>query len=98
MSTILVTRPIEEANGTAQRLEHIGHRVIQAPMPKKLSAVVTITILTCFTLARADTVASVAAVSQPRVLAQLRDEVFGAHAPVDATVARVHQRDGVSAV
>ena len=34
MSTILVTRPIEEANGTAQRLEHMGHRVIQAPMLK----------------------------------------------------------------
>ncbi len=34
MSTILVTRPIDEANATAQKLEAIGHRVVQAPMLK----------------------------------------------------------------
>lgn len=31
MSTILVTRPIEEATSTAERLEALGHRVVIAP-------------------------------------------------------------------
>ncbi|TNE64322.1 MAG: uroporphyrinogen-III synthase [Alphaproteobacteria bacterium] len=32
MSTVLVTRPLEEATPTAERLERLGHRVIIAPM------------------------------------------------------------------
>lgn len=34
MSTILVTRPIDEANLTAEKLELAGHRVVLAPMLK----------------------------------------------------------------
>lgn len=34
MSTILVTRPIEESTQTAERLEQLGHRVVIAPMLK----------------------------------------------------------------
>lgn len=32
MTTILVTRPIEEASATAEKLEAMGHRVVTAPM------------------------------------------------------------------
>lgn len=34
MKTILVTRPIEEADATAEKLEAVGHRVVLAPMLK----------------------------------------------------------------
>ena len=32
MSTILITRPIDEATSTAERLEAMGHRVVMAPI------------------------------------------------------------------